>query len=112
MTHRFRLALSSTVVLLVGGLLGAPPVGADTNSQAAVDWLTLRQEADGGFEVANFPAFETPDAILAIAENAQTTSTWDPQTAHDAVQAFDVNDAEPGGTPLDWVCLLYTSPWS
>ncbi len=103
MTHRFRLALASTLVLLLGGLLIAPPVRADTTSQAAVDWLALRQLPDGSFEVANFPAFETPDAILAIAENAQTTSTWNTQAAHDAVQAYDVNDDAPGGTPLDWV---------
>ena len=103
MTHRFRLASSSILALLVAGALVAPPAGADTTTQAAVDWVVQRQEADGGFEVADFPAFETPDAILAIAENAQTGATWDTQTAFDAVQSHDGNGGEPGGTPLDWV---------
>ena len=31
-----------------------------------------QQQPDGGFEVAAFPGFETPDAVLAIAEAAQT----------------------------------------
>ena len=46
-----------------------------------------QQQPDGGFEVAGFPGFETPDAVLAIAENAQTTKKWNRATALAAVQA-------------------------
>lgn len=102
MTHKFRLALSSTLItLLLGGVL-APPAGADTVTDRATAWLVSKQQPDGGFEVAQFPPFETPDAILAIAENAQTTSTWSESAALAAVTSHDVNGAEPGGTPLDW----------
>ncbi len=53
----------------------------------AVDWIVTQQQPDGGFEVAGFPGFETPDAILAIAEHAQTTSTWSTSEARAAVEA-------------------------
>ncbi len=56
-------------------------------ASAATSWLATQQQTDGGFEVAGFPGFETPDAVLAIAENAQTTKTWSPATALAAVQA-------------------------
>ncbi|HEY5012711.1 MAG TPA: hypothetical protein VIK61_08410 [Acidimicrobiia bacterium] len=53
----------------------------------ATTWLDGQQQTDGGFEVAGFPGFETPDAVLAIAENAQTTKKWNAATALAAVQA-------------------------
>ncbi len=56
-----------------------------------------QQQADGGFEVAGFPGFETSDAILAIAENAQTELTWNPAQARAAV----ANVVRGGKTPLD-----------
>lgn len=110
MTHRFRLALSSTLItLLVGGVL-APPAGADEATDSATAWLVSKQQPDGGFEVAQFPPFETPDAILAIAENAQTTTTWSESEALAAVGSHDVNGAEPGGTPLDWADDFLAEP--
>ena len=54
---------------------------------AATKWLDTEQQPDGGFEVAGFPGFETPDAVLAIAENAQTTNKWSTATALAAVSA-------------------------
>jgi len=102
MTHRFKLALSSTLIVLLGAGLLAPPAGADTATAAATTWLAAQQLEDGSFELAAFPPFETPDAILAIAENAQTTSTWSTTEALDAVQALDGNGDAAGGTPLDW----------
>ena len=102
MTHRFRLALSSTlvIVLAMGGL--AAPAGADDDIDAAIEWLEAQQEADGGFELADFPPFETPDAILALAQDAQTSPTWSTGEAAAAVQALDANGGNPGGTPLAW----------
>ena len=60
--------------LFVGAV--APSAGADTVTDDGVAWLATRQQANGGFEVAGFDGFENPDAILAIAANAQTTATW------------------------------------
>jgi hypothetical protein len=54
---------------------------------AATTWLDGQQQTDGSFEVAGFPGFETPDAVLAIAENAQMTKKWSTATALAAVQA-------------------------
>jgi hypothetical protein len=88
-------------------VLGAPalvvlflaPAGAATsalgaNSDAvakAVTWLKTQQLADGGFEVAGSPGFETPDATLAIATAAQTGSTWNRAEALAAVQGITKN---------------------
>jgi hypothetical protein len=60
---------------------------AKTAAKDATNWLRGHQLADGSFELAGFPGFETPDAVLAIAENAQTTATWDPSEALDGVNA-------------------------
>ncbi len=63
----------------------------DSQSRAvaakATTWLDTQQQTNGGFEVAGFPGFETPDAVLAIAENAQTTAKWSKATALSAVEA-------------------------
>ncbi len=85
-------------ILLSALALGASatPAGADTVTDDAVGWLATQQQADGGFEVAGFPGFETPDAVLAIASNAQTTTTWSTSealTAVQAVQQVSGNDA-------------------
>jgi hypothetical protein len=63
-----------------------------------VAWIIDQQEADGGFELADFPGFETPDAVLAIAEAAQDSPTWDRTSARAAVDAVVSTD---GKTPLD-----------
>ena len=56
-------------------------------ASAATTWLDGQQQTDGSFELAGFAGFETPDAVLAIAENAQTVKKWDPATALAAVRA-------------------------
>jgi len=63
---------------------------------SAVAWLTTQQQADGGFEVAGFPGFETPDAVLAIGAGAQL-SGWNVPAARAAVLAQVRN----GKTALD-----------
>ena len=82
------------------------PVSADTPSSPlvvdAIAWLLTQQQSDGGFEanVPPFQGFETPDAILAIAEAAQTSSTWSTSEAFAAVDVLHFGG--PGGpTPLD-----------
>jgi hypothetical protein len=53
----------------------------------ATTWLDGQQQPDGSFELAGFAGFETPDAVLAIAENAQTTIGWNRAKARAAVNA-------------------------
>ena len=77
------------------GAAATPAVAAT----AAVAWLTTQQQADGGFELAGFPGFETPDAVLAIAMAAQTGPTWSTSSALAAVEALRYGGSGP--TPLD-----------
>lgn len=88
---------SLIVAIVVGAVV--PDAGADTVTDDAVAWLASQQEGDGGFELADFPPFETPDAVLAIAANAQSTGTWSPSEARAAVAAVD----NGGVTALDWL---------
>ena len=57
----------------------------------AKTWLVTQQQADGSFEVSGFPGFETPDAVIAIGETAQTTATWNTTKARAAVRAVKKN---------------------
>ncbi len=59
--------------------------GAKARARAGTAFITSHQLADGSFEVAGFAGFETPDAVLAIAENAQTSATWSRSEALAAV---------------------------
>jgi hypothetical protein len=70
-----------------------------TTADAAVTWLKAQQLADGGFELAAFPGFETRDAALAIAEHAQTGPTWSTSEALAAVAAVKYQGV--GASPLD-----------
>ncbi len=112
MTHRFRLAVASTLTLVLLGGAVLPAAAADATTDRAADWLGDQQQDDGSFEIAApASAFETPDAILAIAENAQTTSTWSTTEARAAVQALDANAGGDSGTPLEWADD-FLSGWS
>ena len=59
----------------------------------ARDWLVTQQQADGGFEVAGFPGFETADAVVAIGSVGD--GAWDPAEALAAVESVQSggNDA-------------------
>jgi hypothetical protein len=72
---------------------GNAPIQA--TATGAVSWLKTQQQSDGGFETAGFPGFETPDATLAIAAQAQTTYLWNPTTARNAVLATITNNRTP-----------------
>ena len=86
-------------------LFSSPAQAADPASQttadAAVAWLKTQQQSDGGFELAMFPGFETRDASLAIAEDAQTGTTWSTTEALDALGALHFGGTPAGATPLD-----------
>jgi hypothetical protein len=66
-----------------------------TSADAAVTWIDTQQQPDGGFEVAGFAGFETPDAALAIAENGQSGSAWSIADAIAAVDAVRYNGNGP-----------------
>ena len=74
-------------------------VSYESSAQSAANWLRLQQLADGSFELADFPGFETPDAILALAEAAQTTSAWATAEARAGVESA----SNCGLTALDWI---------
>lgn len=102
--RRTRLAAATAALVLVTTLSACRVTGwGDAASHpaaaTATAWVAAQQQPDGGFEVAGFPGFETPDAVVAIAENAQQQLTWDPSQALAAVEAV-VSGA--GNTPLDW----------
>jgi hypothetical protein len=106
---RIRRVLAGCSALAVAILFIAPiaPAGAaDPASSAAsanaVAWLKTHQQPDGSFEVALFAGFETRDAVLAIAEQAQTGSTWNTAQALSAIEALQAGG--PGGpTPIDYL---------
>jgi hypothetical protein len=98
-------ALTVALVSLAGlsstGAASAADPASKSTADAAIAWLETQQQPDGGFEVAQFPGFETRDAALAIAEDAQTGSTWSTSQALAAVQALKVGGSGP--TPLDYL---------
>lgn len=93
------IALSLTAPLVGSGTAGAAPA-ADPVVTNAKAWLVSQQQADGGFEVAGSPGFETPDAVLALASASQTGPTWDRGAARAAVQA---QDSSGGKDALDYL---------
>src|SRR5689334_9267380 len=73
------------LVVLVGGLAGGrPAAAADSRSTTvatkAIAWIATQQRDDGGFgeAEAGFAGFETPDAVLAIADAAQPSLAYSP----------------------------------
>ena len=62
-----------------------------STAATATGWLVDQQQPDGGFELAGFAGFETSDAILAIAENAQQQVDWNITQARNAVRAVKTN---------------------
>src|SRR4051794_4016908 len=86
---------------LVAPAHGAPPAEAAA-ATAAASWIADQQQPDGGFDVSGFQGFETPDAVLAIAEAAQTGPTWSTAAALAAIEALEYGGSG-GPNPLDAV---------
>ena len=112
---RIRRVLACTSALAIAILFSssvAPAGAADPASNAAassaVAWLRTQQLPDGSFEVAQFGGFETRDAVLAIAEQAQTGTSWNRAEALAAVQALEAGGSGP--TPLDYLQALMAAP--
>ena len=102
---RRTLAVLGILFSALAGALPPSPAGAQTagppalGTAAAAAFLRAAQQPDGGFETAGFPGFETPDAVLALAEVAQTGTSWNVAQARAAVTAAVRN----GRTPLDYL---------
>jgi hypothetical protein len=79
---------------------GSPATAASATVTNAANWLRSQQEADGGFELADFPPLETPDAVLALGVSAQTGASWSATQARAAVLG---TSTAGGKTPLDAV---------
>lgn len=114
--RRLRAAGAALVVVLAASLVVGPgiaPTGAATevDTRAAVTaarWIIGQQEPDGGFELADFPGFETADAVLAIAEAAQPGTTWSTAVARAAIENLAYGGSGP--TPIDALDDWVTTP--
>ena len=82
------------------------PLRPPADVARAVGYLKAQQEPDGGFELADFPGFETSDVILALASNSQTGATW--STAQ-ALAAVTATKSSTNKTPLDAIDDLVDS---
>ncbi|WCO65234.1 DUF4214 domain-containing protein [Iamia majanohamensis] len=112
MRTRTRLAGLAAATLAAVPLLAAPAGAAPTapatprasaEVDAATAWLASQQEADGGFELADFPGFETPDAVLALAAAGQPGPGWDEAAALAAVEAVTTDGNDALDAVDDWV---------
>lgn len=98
----FRRPLVAGLGLALLAPLVAPPAATaapapDPVVTRATAHLRSQQQADASFEVAQFPGFETPDAVFALAAAAQTGPGWDAAAARGAVTTL----VKGGKTPLD-----------
>src|SRR5262245_14863942 len=88
-----------TLVLAACRYTGFNDTPGKTTASSATQWLVKQQQSNGGFELAGALNFETSDAILAIAENAQQQAAWNPTQARTAVLATVKN----GHNPLHYI---------
>ncbi len=93
------LALALSLTVPFAAPAGAADPAAESAADSAAAWLRTQQEADGGFEVAGFPGFETRDASLAIAAAAQSGG-WNTTTARSTLAGIHFGGGA-GPTPLN-----------
>ncbi len=86
-----RVATSVALVAITTSALVAAAPSATADGASAVAWLKTQQQPNGGFEVAQFPGFETADVVAALAGEAQANASWSTDEALDAV--FDTQTA-------------------
>jgi hypothetical protein len=111
--HRFRTraGLAALAVVIVASgckYTGFGDSSVRSTSTDAHDWLVTQQRTDGGFEVADFDGFETPDAIVALAEEGQEQAGWDTLQARRAVRKV----TNGGKSALDWADAFADGPIS
>ncbi len=107
MTRLRRVLAGSSALALVSlaAWSAVPADAADPASESAaaqaVTYLKSQQQPDGGFELSGFAGFETTDAVLALAEQAQAGAGWNEDVARDAIE--DLHAGGSGPTPLDYL---------
>ncbi|MGB2757539.1 MAG: prenyltransferase/squalene oxidase repeat-containing protein [Acidimicrobiia bacterium] len=132
-TRTFALVITGAVAIAACNQQATRPVSDrdQTVATKGVTYLAGQQRVDGGFEVAGFPGFETPDAIAAIAANANVNSlavvpepicaegqscpapaenrtrAWSTETARSAVAAVKTAG---GKTPLNAIDAFAQTP--
>lgn len=98
--------LASTVGLasVVPGAAGADNarLSGVAGRDSAVSYLVGTQRADGGFDISDFPGFETPDVILGLAAHSLVGQPWNPTSASAAVAAVK----KDGKSPFDSIDAL------
>jgi hypothetical protein len=106
--HRLLAALAAGAILaLVPAAVAIAaaedgPRSPDDAVAAAAIWLSDHQRPDGGFD-GFVPGGNTPDAVLALAESAQTSPNW---SNGDALERVESDIAEDGSTPLSAVRVI------
>ena len=117
-TLRARAAVAVCVALVstTFAFTTASGVGSSIVSDA-LDYLGSQQIAgtdpstgSGAWDTNPASPFVTYDAVLAIAEAAQSGSTWDATAAHDAVAEFENGDGESPLPFLDLMAATVTTP--
>src|SRR5262245_13862914 len=103
MARTMRVAVVAALVITVA-LMSVPSASADAASGIA--YLASTQDTSGGWD-AGGSEFVTSEAILAIAETAQTGTAWSTTDAFDAVDSFE--DDVSGDTPLDAMAAAATA---
>jgi hypothetical protein len=98
MSRRHLLASASLVALAAITSSVPAPVGAaeprsSSVADKAISFIVTQQRDDGGFGSgeADFPGFETPDAVLAIADASQASIAYDAVAARTRVRAVQRN---------------------
>jgi len=97
-----RIARATVIVALLAIISVLVPYDQADSSSAPVTngitWLRSQQQPDGGFETEGYPGFETSDAILALAQSAQSGGAWNYDAARAAVLG---TSTATGNTPLN-----------
>ena len=95
------LAIAGAPAVAIPGQQATPAADGDDDDvvtpavEAGVDFLLEHQEDDGGFGAASQA---TPDAVSALAQQAQTGDEW---SAREAIDAVSAAETAGGATPLD-----------
>ena len=84
--------------LVFVSIITTSPVAADT--AAGVAYLRTTQQANGGWDANPASEFATTEALLAIAEQAQTGAAWSTAQAFGAVDTFDYLNNPANADPL------------
>ena len=106
-------AVTTTFGLTNAAAQEAPGDEADpvaVAQRAGEAWLAGVQQPDGGYALAGLAGVETPEAVLALAVQAQTSDVWNDREAIDGVEALGARDG--GASVSDALSTLARSTTS